>query len=380
MPEKEFLNGIAFSNLAGSRFSVFLRLIQSHKIEPQFYWRAFLNGLISAILSVISLGDSLVYFLAKGTLKTMHPPIFILGHWRSGTTHLHNLMCMDERAGFTTTYQTVFPNHLFGFKAPLIWLMRKLMPATRPVDNVKLDPNNPQEEEFGLGNVMEMSYYNWWYFPADWDVILDRYLTLNSLPEKDRKRWQKNYLTFIKRGLLFQNKNWYISKNPPNTARIKVLLDIFPDARFIYIHRNPYEVFVSSQRFFKAILGPLQLQSITETDFNAHILKAYCALFDAYETQKILIPKNRLVEINYADFMQNELRYLRYIYTTLDIKLPENLVEKWTRNIGTKKHKEKSYTFSDAEIDLVNSALGARIEFLGYEKLNPSAHSHGQGS
>ena len=369
MPEKEFLNGIAFSNLAGTRFLNFLKLVFSHKIEPKFYWRAFLNGVISAILSVLSLGDKFVYYLVKGKLKTMHPPIFIIGHWRSGTTHLHNLLCMDERVGFTTTFQTVFPNHLFGFHKPLEWLMRKMMPATRPVDNVKLDPNNPQEEEFGLGNVMEMSYYNWWYFPADWDGILDNYLSLEKLPERDRNRWKKTYLKFIKRGLLHQNKNWFISKNPPNTARIKILLEMFPEARFIYIHRNPYEVFVSSKAFFKAILTPLQLQHITDDDFDAHVLKAYNALFDVYENQKHLIPANRLVEIGYDKFLQNELSYLRYIFTTLNIKLPKELVEKWQQKIGAKTHKEKNYNFSPEIISLVNNALGHRIEQLGYKKL-----------
>ena len=85
MPEKEFLNGIAFSNLAGSRFTNFLKLVSRHHIEPKYYWRALLNGLISLILSLLSLGDKFVYFLVKRKLKVMHPPVFILGHWRSGT-------------------------------------------------------------------------------------------------------------------------------------------------------------------------------------------------------------------------------------------------------------------------------------------------------
>ena len=215
MGDKEFLNGIAFSNLAGSKFSNFLKLLKQHKVAPAFKTRAWLNGLISFILSILAIGDKFVYALVKRKKQVIHPPVFVLGHWRSGTTHLHNLLCVDERFGYATTFQTVFPNHLFGFKAPLLWLMRLLMPASRPVDNVPLDPDNPQEEEFGLGNVMDISYYNWWYFPADWDYFLKYNLALDQLPEPEIERWKSTYLTFIKRGLLKQNKNlMYIMSLP----------------------------------------------------------------------------------------------------------------------------------------------------------------------
>jgi hypothetical protein len=371
MAEKEFLKGIAFSNLAGNRFSNFLRLLRGHKPEPKYYWRTFLNLLLSAVLSLLAIYDSIVYSKRKKIPLAENPPVFVLGHWRSGTTHLHNLLCMHQRAGYVTTFQTVLPNHLFGFNKPLVWLMRKFMPATRPVDNVELDPNFPQEEEFGLGNVMEMSYYNWWYFPTDWDEIRNNYLSLNNIPTKDLERWKQKYSRFIDRALRYQNRDWFISKNPPNTARIKHLLEMYPDARFIYIHRNPYEVFVSSQRFFKAILGPLQLQSISDEDFNQQILKAYNALYDEYEAQKSMIPQHRLVEIGYAEFLKDELTSLRNIFKELEMDLPAQLDKQWADSMANKEHKSKVYKFDMATIKLVNSALGNRIERLRYQRLSP---------
>jgi hypothetical protein len=103
------------------------------------------------MLSLLILGDQFVWLMVKHKIKRIPPPLFVLGHWRSGTTHLHNLLCLDERAGYTTTFQTVFPNHLFGFHKPLIWLMRLLMPKTRPVDNVPLDPQLPARRRIWLG-------------------------------------------------------------------------------------------------------------------------------------------------------------------------------------------------------------------------------------
>lgn len=38
------------------------------------------------------------------------PPLFVLGIWRSGTTHLHNLLAQDDRFAYPNTYQTSFPH------------------------------------------------------------------------------------------------------------------------------------------------------------------------------------------------------------------------------------------------------------------------------
>jgi hypothetical protein len=369
MANTQFLKGFAISNLAGSSFTNLIKLFWLHRIAPKFYWRAFLNALASFILSVLSIGDALVYVLVRNKIKKIPPPLFILGHWRSGTTHLHNLICLDERAGYSTTFQTVFPHLLFGFHRPLFWLMNVVMPEKRPVDNVLLNARNPQEEEFGLANITPMSYYHWWYFPADWDEIQQAYLSLENLPEKQREAWKKIYLRYIKRALIREGKYWFVSKNPPNTARIKLLLEVFPDARFVYIKRNPYEVFVSSQRFFKAISEPLRLQHISNDAFDAHILEAYCTLYDAYQEQKSLIPKNRLVEMKYEDFIQNEVSYLRFLYNQLEIKLPEGLPEKWERATENKKHRASGYNFSPQTISEVNAASGHRLEEMGYERL-----------
>lgn len=369
MANERFLKGIAVSNLVGSSFGNLTRLFWLHRVEPRYYWRAFLNALLSIILSLLAFGDKLVYLLVRNKLKKIPPPLFIIGHWRSGTTHLHNLICLDERAGYSTTFQTVFPNLLFGFHRPLLWLMNLVMPNTRPVDNVELNARYPQEEEFGLANVTEMSYYHWWYFPADWDAITKKYLTLEGLPKKQKKRWKSTYLKYIKRALIREGKAWFVSKNPPNTARIKILLEMFPEARFVYIHRNPYEVYVSSQRFFKAILQPLQLQSISEADFNAQILDTYCKMYDAYKEQKVLLPGNRLIEFKYENFILNEVSYLRFLYNQLEIKLPEGLAERWEQATNNKAHGASGYNFSPQTIAEVNVALGNRIEEMGYERL-----------
>ena len=81
-------------------------------------------------------------------------PLFILGHWRSGTTFVHNIFACDKHFGYTTTYQTVFP-HLMLWGQPFFKKnMAFLMPDKRPTDNMELKVDLPQEEEFALSNMM----------------------------------------------------------------------------------------------------------------------------------------------------------------------------------------------------------------------------------
>ena len=50
-------------------------------------------------------------------------PLFILGIWRSGTTHLHNLFAQDDRFAFANNYQVCFPRTFLTMEK-LAWEVR----------------------------------------------------------------------------------------------------------------------------------------------------------------------------------------------------------------------------------------------------------------
>jgi hypothetical protein len=65
-------------------------------------------------------------------IKLDHPPIFIIGHWRSGTTHLHNLMSQDPALGWVSMYQAVVPDFSLAGQSWLKPLLTRIVPADRP--------------------------------------------------------------------------------------------------------------------------------------------------------------------------------------------------------------------------------------------------------
>ncbi len=358
---------VPITSLSGSKISVFLRLTRKYGVEKRYYLRWFNSFIVSCICTIFGWFDKIVYTL-KSKPKDLKDPVFIIGHWRSGTTFLHNLMCLDNNAGYTTTYQTVFPNNLFAFQWLFKPIVKLLMPDKRPVDNVKLDADYPQEEEFALNNEYVFSYYNWWYFPKKIKSITDEYLLANTADPGEVQKFKHNYKRFVKRCLMNTKGKRFISKNPPHTARIPWLLEMYPNAKFIFIHRNPYEVVQSTFNFNKSILPPLQLQSMDEEQLMDSILYTYTSILEKYYKDKNLLNRNNLLEISYSDLVDKPKRIIESIYKDL-------LQEDFNKIGGTitdtikNGHALKEYSYNKNYIDKINNLLDWLIKKHRYQLL-----------
>ncbi|UCG27925.1 MAG: sulfotransferase [Bacteroidales bacterium] len=294
------------------------------------------------------------------------PPVFIIGHWRSGTTFLHNLLSCMSDAAYPTTFHTVFPNNLFAFKGIIKWLMQYFLPKRRPVDEVKMDSNNPQEEEMAFGNAFFFSYYYWFYFPKEYDEIAERFLFVEHITDEEQEKFKKNYVRFIKRTMINTGGSRYISKNPPNTARIPILLDMFPEAKFIYLSRDPYETLVSTYRFCNAFLKTLQLQEFNDTDLWKIVIDTYRSLIERYRRYKSLIPEDQLIEIQYKDLVNQPEHVLDTIFDRFFPGLPEEK-ERIIQHIPSlSEHKANTYRFEKDFIRWVNREIGPLIVEQGY--------------
>jgi hypothetical protein len=276
-------------------------------------------------------------------------PIFIIGHWRSGTTHLHNIICQDPRMGYVTTFQSVFPeNVLPGFGR---WLfksfMELLIPAKRKGDNVKLGVEYPQEEEFVLGRNHNNSFYDMWYFPRKTMYFFERYLLGKGASDRSMANFRNDYYRMIKKAMINLDRRWFISKNPPNTARIPALLEIFPNARFIHIYRNPVMVLLSTRHFFSKIMPPLQMHCISDEKRNAIVYDLYRKTMQSYFENKDLIPAENLVEVRFEDFDSDQVGTIKMIYRKLGIPGFEDYADLFRAYTDLKKdYKKNTYQVS----------------------------------
>ncbi|HEY54214.1 MAG TPA: sulfotransferase, partial [Caldilineae bacterium] len=172
------------------------------------------------------------------------PPLFVLGHWRSGTTLLHSLLIQDERFTYPNLFQVTFP-HIFLSMAEVVERqMAREEAERRAMDNVQVTYNSPGEDEFALAVLSLRSPTLAWMFPRR-EQHYDRYLTFQDVSAEEVAIWKASFIDFLKK-LACCDARPPVLKSPPHTARIRLLLEMFPDARFVHISRHPHQVFRST--------------------------------------------------------------------------------------------------------------------------------------
>lgn len=355
------------NTLVGADWKTFKKITQGQKIDKGYRTKYQLTKIVCRLLSLLNPVEERRYRKRLKDLPVNMEPVFILGHWRSGTTFVHNVLALDKHFGYTTTYQTVFPHlMLWGqpfFKKTMAWLM----PDKRPTDNMELNVDLPQEEEFALSNMMPYTYYNFWFLPQNMMEYCDQYLTFRKANPEELRCFQDTFLKLIKVSLWNTQGTQFLSKNPPHTGRVKEILEIFPNAKFIYLMRNPYTVFESTRSFFTNTIQPLKLQDISNEQLEANILETYKRLYEKYEEDKKLIPAGHLIEIKFEDFEKNALEMTQKIYETLSIPGFEEAQADIKRYLDKKKgYKKNAYQYAPRTVELVEKHWGFALKQWDY--------------
>ncbi len=277
----------------------------------------------AAAITLQSLRNSLLAALERRRFDVavqrtvLKPPLFILGHWRSGTTHLHELLTKDPRFGFPNGYQTCFPHtFLTAERFDRAW-MSAFLPAERPMDNMKWGLWSPQEDEFALGAATLCSPCLAWVFPRQRQRF-EQYLTFRHASQKDLARWGAALLGFVRK-VQWRGGRPLVLKSPPHTARIRFLLELFPEAKFVHIHREPYRVFQSSRRTLSILLDWHRLQRRDGIAIDEWVLRQYRAMYDAFFEDRPLIPSANYYEIAFEELEQNPLREVEKLYQALGL-------------------------------------------------------------
>ena len=321
--------------------------------------------LLAAYNSAARMAESAVYGRRIERATIPEEPLFIVGHWRSGTTLLHNLICQDPQYTFPNLYQCVFPHHFLVSEAINTRLTGWMMPNTRPMDNVPCGWDLPQEDEIALCLLDLVSPYR---MLADMRMpVYARYIDIATLPADEVQRW-KDSLTLLMRKLAVRDSRKQCLKSPSHTARVGLLTEMFPTAKFLYVHRDPFRVYQSTNHLRRTMWGENALSTEPPPEPESQTLDCYELTIKAYERDKGKVPAGQLHEIAYRDLSDDPIGCLRESYAALDIAGFDRLEELLAPQVpALKAYKKNSFTPPDpAEVTRVKERLRFAYEAYGY--------------
>ena len=281
--------------------------------------------------------------------------IFIIGHWRTGTTFLHELMSIDPRFSSPDTLQCMCPEHFLVSR----WWIEKLaflIPKKRPMDNIELRFEAPQEDEFalltmGVGSPMEMLAFpqarNTW---EKWFRV----------SEQDRPAWQKHLEGFL-RSVAFarhratgQAPAYLLVKSPTHTGRLSWLARAFPDARFIHLVREPVALFSSSQILIHAMFATqaMNVKGIeSEALIEESVFENFDRLYEHFDSDCADLASNRLLTIKYEDLKNSPMQQVEQIYEFLDINISPETTAGITNELAARKQYRPNQHAPDPELE-----------------------------
>jgi len=341
-------------------------------VSPDYWLRAAWIGLLGLPMSVLRLIEQRRYGEQIANMAIDPVPIFGLGHWRSGTTHLHNLLGRDPQHDYTTVYQVVFPDTFLTSREWGPKLLAKALPAKRSYDNMPHGWFEPAEDEIGLMKLARgRSFYVSVMFP-DRAEEYRKYIDFADASDEDRRLFQDALTTMIKKCMIANGGKRMIIKSCMHSARIPLLLDLFPDARFVHVHRHPARVFTSMVHMRTKVDWENFMHRPTKEFIELrreHTAQVGEILFRRLIEDRELIPEGNLVEIAYDDLCGDEFEVVRGIYERFELPGWEEyapLLRDYLDRIAG--YKVNKFEIDDETLDFVYDRWRLVYDTYGYER------------
>jgi omega-hydroxy-beta-dihydromenaquinone-9 sulfotransferase len=195
-------------------------------------------------------------------LKPRRDVIVIVGYFRSGTTHLHNLLATHPDVVTPRWVQAMSPQGFWLSWALLRLALVPFLPNTRPQDEVAFGPDWPAEDDFACNNWALASGLPGRLVVPSRRGAWARFDLLAGLTEGEAARWRRAAAAFAWKVGLASPGRALLLKSPSHTAKVSELDRLFGGrVRFVHISRDAEAVVRSNVAMHARLegqsLGPL---------------------------------------------------------------------------------------------------------------------------
>lgn len=354
--------------MAGMQLGVLLRLVARHgvSLHPTYLGRLLFllqGGMWSSALTAyetVRRGRR----VARASAPT--DPVFIVNHWRTGSTFLHQCLRADPRFTVPTLLQCCYPRSFVVARRFAEPLMAALLPERRPMDNVKLGPGEPQEDEDALFRMTGYSPLERMIFARTGNYFL--YENMDALPSdsKDRRRWEQAFISFSKK-LQVHSGGRLVLKNPFNALRIPTLAALFPDAVFIHTYRDPRLVIPSTIRMWSIVGKQNALHKQWAPPPFEQVVDVFDRVLTTIRGDLDALPPSRHLEIRFEDLEQRPFDIVKGVYEHLGMPLegqPEQQLRAFLNSVSS--YRKNAYMLSDEQRDMIETRLRHHLVRDGY--------------
>ncbi|MFV2066741.1 MAG: sulfotransferase [Pirellulales bacterium] len=350
-----------------------LRMLRRNRwaVSPTRWGLAGTISVAAAFNSALAATQRLGWERKIRATRLVADPIFIMGHWRAGTTLLHEILVQDERFSYPDTYACFAPNHFILSRPLMVPWLRFLLPKLRPMDNMRLGWDRPQEDEFALANMGLPSPYESLAFPNRISPGT-AHLDTRQWSDAERAWWKDRFLWFLK-CVTYRDPRQIVLKSPPHTARLKLLAELFPRAKFVHIARNPYALFASTVRLWKSLAYVQGLQVPRNEDLEEHVLGALEEMYARLAEQQQHVCPKHFAEVRYEDLVADPEPAMRLVYQQLELGEFEAFLPKLDKyRSDTANYAAQRYDLPDATCKMIRHRWADYFQRYGYPDLSTS--------
>jgi hypothetical protein len=277
-------------------------------------------------------------------------PLFVLGLARTGTTLLQRLLSLHSGARFLPFWEAYSPipynldKHRGGRDGRHAEAKRKLalLKWVGPEFNKihPIDVDDPEEcyhlfrSHFlvppGFDFAYVPSYWQWWDTRAHADVYPLHKRQLQVLQWLDRRR------------------HWVL-KCPNHLSGIDHLLNVYPDARIVYTHREPEKI-IASLCSLAAVTWSMTSDDVDLDQVAEFALAVAQRCQAAGRTALQTVPRDQIMHVEYDELVKDPVAMARGIYERFGYPADPGLearMRDWLRNHPSDRHGKHAYQLSD---------------------------------
>jgi len=297
-------------------------------------------------------------------------PLFILGMPRSGTTLLHNLLSMDDDARWLHPWEDEEP-----------WPERPSPEAPDPRESKfratlearrAMNPKLAMMHDFDSPGECD-KLFSPTFFSHSHAVALNIPTYAQWLEEASWQEWLPPYRYYRQQ---LQRLSWYrpggtwVLRSPQHMGVLETLLEVFPDARCIHLHRDPKRSIPSASSF---VVTQVQRERQADPQKLGELIAGRLARrLDRTIASRKTLPANHFFDIHYPDLLADPIATIRRVYDYFGLEMTatsEHRMRGWLLDNPQHKRGVHKYTLEQFGLtaEKIDRLYGDYREYFGVQ-------------